>query len=208
MKTTLKKVLMYYDSILTDNDIVFYIGKNIYNEASSNKLVGRYYVDNESIDYFSIVLGLAMTTTKRVIIIFEDSYLLRYFNTLLQAGVSKLTNLFFVVLITNKYVHSIKQSTIFSFLKSSKGVLFEAGFLIHTYTKFFNNKSSLKQLKDTYNRIKGPAIGIIYIENNKLSKISNDHEFKFDEFIKFIRTDNEIINKINTDVVLVLKGEK
>ncbi len=209
MKTTRKRVLDYYDNILTNEDIVFYIGKDIYNEARDNKCFGRHYVDNELVDYFSIAEGIATATSKRVMVIFEDSYLLRYFNSFLQAGVSELKNLFFVMLITNSYADGVKQPTIFKTLKSTKGVLFSAGFLTHIYTKFFINKPTLMTLNDVYARIRGPAVGLIDIENIKLSNSANTHEFEIKEFIKFIRTEEEDAPPPpEASVELILKAPK
>jgi len=208
MKTTINKVIQYYDYVLNDDDVVLYLGNNVCNEAGHGNLEGRVYFKDESVDYFSIAIGLATTTTKRIVVMFEDYYLLRYFNTLLQASVSKLNNLFLVLLTTNSYINSINQPTIFNYLKSSKGILFEAGFLIHTYTKFFKNKTMLEGLKNTYNRISGPAIGVIDVENNTLSGNTNDDDFNVKKFVKFIRHVEESKDTPYSATVLILKGDK
>ena len=164
---TRKKALSNIKHLIDDSDIVFCIGKTLCEEAPVFT-DGTFLVFNEYIDGFSLAIGTAITTTKRVIVIAEDGYLLRYFSSILQAAVSKCSNLFFIVLISNVYDTSLTQPTLTRYLRSIEGMLFNAGFLSHNYDKYFENKTSLNKLKSIYSRTIGPVVGLVSIKSNRL----------------------------------------
>jgi hypothetical protein len=173
-----RKVLNYAAELIPDEALVFYIGPYLCRELSVIK--DGYFLATEDIDYFSISTGMAMTNSKKIYIIVEDVYLLKYFSSFIQSVASNCSNLFFLLINSGVYDVDINQPTIYNHIRSMKGVMLNLGALIHDYTKHFKTKTTLRQFKKNYGKILGPAVGIIEVEDNKLfnkpKKISPDIE--------------------------------
>jgi len=183
---TRKKVLAGIKELITDTDVVFCIGSSLCEEAPTYN-DGTLYINNDYIDMFAVALGVAMSTDKRVIVIAEDAYFLRYFNSILQASVSKCMNLFFIILVTESYEAAIKQNTIMKAFRSMKGILFNTGMITHEYSIYFNNKNAVQTLKNIILNTVGPAIGLVDIDNNRIYNKEELKKFKFSKIINFIR---------------------
>jgi len=173
MIITRKRVLTGIKDLVSQDDIVFCIGKTLSKEASIFT-EHTIFIDDNFVDFLSIITGLAMTTERRVLIIIEDQYMLKYFNTILQIAVSKCTNLFIITIVTSLYDVVIPQTNLFNTLRSIKGILFNSGILTHEYTKYFETKASVKQLKGIYDSTIGPVIGLVAISSNRLYNVGDN----------------------------------
>lgn len=164
---TRKKIFAGLKDILLPTDIVFCVGKYLCREAPkfNNEIL---FFENENIDLLSVVLGLSSAVDHRVIILIEDNYMLKYFSSMLQLAVSKNRNLHIFVITTGVYVNKVKQPNIYNSLKSIKGTLFNSGFIVHDYTKYLEDKSSVKKLKNFYKSVQGPMVSLIKVTNNRL----------------------------------------
>jgi len=191
---TRKGALNGIKSILSKNDLVFCIGNYLYKEAPEfdNEVL---FFDQDYVDLISVALGVSSVIDNRVLVIIEDNYMLRYFNSILQASVSKNNNFYIFVISTRLYSNEVKQVNIYDSLKSMKGVLYNSGFLVHDYTKYLENKASVKKLEKIYSKTIGPMLSLISINNNRI--YNKDIEIQRPDFNKF----NEfILNSFNDSV--------
>lgn len=196
---TRKGVLNGISVITQEDDIIIIVGETLCKEAIGI-IDDALFIDNDFIDLFSIILGISLGTTKRVVLITEDSYLLRYYNSILQLAVSNNINLILFTLVSNLYTVSVNQSTLFSSVRAMKGVFFNMGLLVHDYTPYLDTKANIKKLKDMYIMTKGPVIGIVNIDNNRVyNKNKLVQKNNFSKFVKDINKDIEeqTINKGN-----------
>lgn len=198
---TRKGVLNGISIITQEDDIVLIVGETLCKE-SIGIIDDALFIDNEFIDLFSIILGISLGTTKRVVLITEDSYLLRYYNSLLQLAVSNNINLILFTLVSNLYTVSVKQSTLFSSVRAMKGVFFNMGLLVHDYTPYLDTKTNIKKLKDIYRLTKGPVVGIVNIDNNRVyNKNKPLPKNNFSQFVKDINKEIEEQNSNKGDVI-------
>ncbi len=200
MTFTRKKILNGINDLVFDTDIVFCIGTTLYKE-SPKFTESTVFLNDNFTDFFSMITGVAMATSKRVLIIVEDQYLLRHFNSILQLAVSRCTNLFVIVLVTNLYETSVSQPNLFNALRSVKGMLFNAGVLVHEYTDYFETKANVKKLKDIYYNTIGPVVGMASATNNRLYNTNTD-----DIITKELNTISEFIQ--NEEVVTSIPESK
>lgn len=153
-----KELINKIQTLFTKNDIVIYLGAEI---PDVLKYKSEYTFDTLDIDFISVVLGMSLATTNRIYVICTDNYFLRYIASVLQASVSKKTNLYFLVLVTNKY--DVGTPNITSSIRSFKGLLFNCGFLVHDYTEYLKNKVSINHLKKLLGSTIGPMVGLIKV---------------------------------------------
>jgi len=182
-----RKVLNYTEELISDDALVFYIGPYLCRELSVIK--DGYFLATEDIDYFSIITGMAMTNSKKIYIIVEDVYLLKYFSSFIQSVASNCSNLFFLLINSGVYDVDINQSTIYNHIRSMKGVMLNLGALIHDYTKHFKTKITLRKFKKDYVKMMGPAVGILEIKDNKLFNDVVTVEMSIKDFIKHASSD-------------------
>lgn len=164
---TRKKVLNGLKQILDEESVIFCVGEGLVNEVDFSDMPGLFTFSNEHLDVLSVAVGVAIATERRVFVITEDSYVLRHFASILQAAVSKCSNLFFIVLVTTQYTVGNNLNTLFNYLRSVKGILFSSGMLTHDYTAYFETKASLKKVREVIRTSRGPAVGLINISNLK-----------------------------------------
>lgn len=194
-----KKVLTYIQD-LTKEGVVIYIGEELTSLAAGSEVNGVYKVTDNNLDFISVAIGIAMVTDKRVFVVFDDNYLFRYLNKLLQASISRCNNLFFIVLATHNYSHSIKQNNLYNSVSSTKAMIYSMGFLTHVYTRFFKNKQEFKKLKKLFKRSLGPAFGIVEVDNNKKIKlIDNGNDTQL--FVDFIRYRKKQLGLDSTEAI-------
>jgi len=184
---TRKKILNGIKDLVFDTDVVFCIGSSLCKESPIFTET-TVFLDDNFTDFFSVITGVAMATNKRVLIIVEDQYLLRHFNAMLQTSISQCTNLFMITLVTSLYEASVAQADLYNALRSVKGILFNSGILTHEYTKYFETKASIKQLKSIYYHTMGPVIGLVSVSSNRLYNTNTD-----DIFTEELNTISELI---------------
>ncbi len=183
---TRKKILIGVKELITNTDVVFCIGSSLCKESPMYN-EGTLYINNDYIDMFAVALGVAMSTDKRVIVVAEDAYFLRYFNSILQASVSKCMNLFFIILVTELYDYTVKQNTITKAFRSIKGMLFNTGMMTHEYSVYFSNKNSIRTLKNIILNTIGPAVGLVNITSNRIYSKEEPKKLDLTNIISFIR---------------------
>lgn len=176
-----------YMSFLTQKDVVVLAGKSICQESSN-------YVNSETFrfddDYgygMSLALGMAMGTNKRVYIICDDYYLLKDLCTVAHMGISKLSNLFIVIIVTGYYPFTKNMPTIATSLPNIKGLLFSSGFTIHDYTAHFKTQVTAKAIKSWITTSRGPLAVFMYPDKTKETyKQTNepDRGITFEQIIK------------------------
>jgi len=198
-------VLKGINKIIQPTDIVIIVGEDICKE-SEGLFDDALFLDNNTIDVFSIVLGISLGTSKRVVLITEDSYMLKYFNSIIQLSVSNNINLILFTLVSNFYIASVNQPTLFNSIRAMKGIFFNMGIVVHDYSQYLDGKSNVKKFKDIYLCTKGPVIGLINIDSNRLyNKDCNLQKNNFGRFINFINKEIEN-NKENKGEVVDLES--
>jgi len=178
-----KKALSYIESIFIEenNTVVFYIGKYLAYESNNSSVVKVL----SNTDWFSIIFGLSMCFGKKMIVVCEDFYLMRYLNSAVQIAIGKPKNIIILCLVTDTYLLGCKQNTLFNSVNSMKGLLFGAGFLVHDYTAYFKNKTELKNLSSRLRTIEGPLFSSISVDDDKMFNIGKD-ECNFKDFLNKI----------------------
>jgi hypothetical protein len=173
-----RRVFSGFSKILSEDDVVFCIGKAIISESKFDSFGGVCYFDDLSVDYFAIALGMSMGLKKRVFLFCEDSYFIRYINTMVQISVSGCTNFYVIILNTGIYTNDLKTPSLAKSIRSIKGTLFNMGVLVHDYSIYFDNAQGVNKLKAILNKSLGPLVALIKIDNKRLYgndiKISND----------------------------------
>jgi len=167
-----KKALAGINDFILDSDIVFCVGELLIRECSFTPEKVVLYCKDDIVDVLSVALGLSIATTKRVVVICEDNYLLRHINAIVQSSVSKCKNLFLFVIVSNVYTNTIAQTTIFESIRNTMGVFFNLGFFTYNYTNYLKTKTDVKKVKDIYKSARGPFISFIHITDQKI--YSND----------------------------------
>ena len=153
---------------MLDSDVGIFIGEGICREASS-------YVDKDKVLFFSdyddyaisLSLGVALGTDKRIFVFCEDNYFARNLSELMQAGISKCRNIFFILFVGGLYNEVSATPVVFDSVNSQHGILYNIGFLVHDYSKFFkNSKNPIKEIRDVWSRTKGPLAVLLKTERS------------------------------------------
>jgi len=143
-------------SFLNKDDIIIFAGKHICYE-SPNYVQQNIVCINDDCGYgMSIALGMAMGTKKRVYLICEDYYLLKDFGSVIHLGLSKIANLFIVIIVTGYYPAVENMPTIAESIPNIKSLLFSTGFVVHDYTKHFKTQATAKLAKGLIASARGP----------------------------------------------------
>jgi hypothetical protein len=174
-----------FSSCLEDNDIAFFIGKGLCNEAYKYHRPGNLYLGD--VDYsMSTALGTSLGTDKRVFVFCEDQYVLRNLSELAQVAASRQKNFFCVLFVTGTYTETGNQPNIFDSVVTMKGSLFNLGFLVHDYTAHYKNTKSNKETMATWSRAKGPLLAMLRLD---AGLVKNDlvYENNVEEFMTFVQ---------------------
>ena len=162
---TRNKVMSGLLKILNNTDVVLCVGDVLLREACFDKYRGFIGVEDLCIDYFSVALGIAATSKHKVVVLCDDSYLLRHLNALSQIGVSNCTNLYIIIFRTGVYATDLVQKTISRSIRSLKGILFNFGVLVHDYTPHFKDARGIKIAKAIFGKSLGPLVITVDIDN-------------------------------------------
>ena len=182
-----KKVLGYVDILFPKDFVIFYIGSTICGEVQSTEREYCFYLIDDTVDYFSLVLGMSFSNENiNFVIVFEDYYFLNHFNSLFQMVASKCKNITLLLLETEEYPFSGGLPTIYESIRSMKGVSFNMGFTTHDYTHYFSNKVTLKNLDKIVRTVKSPTLAYIRIDDTRLFNL-NTIKDNSDELLTKIR---------------------
>lgn len=175
-----RRVFSGFSKILSKDDIVFCIGKELNTESKFEAFEGVYSFDDVAVDYFAIALGVAMGSKKRVFLFCEDSYFIRYINTMVQISISDCTNFYVVIFNTGIYFNGLKIPSLSAAIRSVKGTLFNLGVLVHDYSMYFDNVRDVNKLKAILDNSLGPLVSVVDIDDKRLYgknyKITTDLE--------------------------------
>jgi hypothetical protein len=171
---TKKNIIKQYISFLTKNDIIIFAGKSICQEASKYSDLNILCLDDDCGYGLSIAFGIAMSTKKRVCIICDDYYLLKDVGAVVHMGISKLKNLFIIIIRDGYYPFVQNMPTIESNIPNFKGLLFGSGFLINDYSHYFKTQTLAKTIKSWVTVMKGPLA--LFIDFDKKKEIEECHD--------------------------------
>jgi hypothetical protein len=151
---------------LTSSDVAVFIGEDICKEAASYRDSPANVFLPDTIDYLiSFTIGMAIATDKKIFVFCEDQYFIRNMSELMQAGVSKCRNLFFILLINGRHTSVDVAPLIFDSVNSRHGILYNMGFLVHDYTKHFNNsRNPIKDIREFWKRSRGPLAILLHTD--------------------------------------------
>jgi hypothetical protein len=159
-------VIRVLNGAMEKGDVGIFIGDDICREAFANSREGNLYLPNDE-GVFSLGLGIAMSTSKRIFIFCDDAYFLRNMGEVLHIAASKCRNVYIVVLVSGVYYGNAKHPTIFKSIHSPIGMLFNMGFIVHDYKRHFkNSRNPVKEIRAIWQRSKGPLAVIIEVENS------------------------------------------
>jgi len=181
-------------SFLNKDDIIIFAGKSICHESLNYTQQNILCVDDDCGYGMSIALGMVMGTKKRVYLICDDYYLLKDFGSIIHLGLSKMVNLFIVVIVTGHYPTVENMPTIVESIPNIKSLLFSTGFVVHDYTKHFKTQASAKLARGLIISARGPMAVFMWPDQVKEDLILAD------------KSDYNIINQI-AKLKEVLKDE-
>jgi len=180
-------VIKRFMSILKDNDVAIFSGKELCEEAFIYDRPGNFYVDD--IDGFasSLALGIALCNDKRIFVFCEDWDFLKEMSTAAQIGVSRAENIFYVVLSSGRYTFSGNQPNIFAGITAPKWVFSGLGFITNDFTHYMQNKKTIKELEKYMERIRGPLVILMKIKDDVDKKLMKKVKHSPDKLVKRIK---------------------
>lgn len=174
---------------LNGDDLAIFIGKGICKEAFVYDRLGNIYLDSYD-NMFSVALGMAMHTEKRIFVFCDDEYFLRNLSELSHIAISGCGNVYLLMLVSGYYLDVGNFPTIYDSLNSVQGVLFNMGFFVHNYTRHFQNmRDPSRELNSIWEKTRSASVGIIKVDKGlkKIDKIPN--------FSKSVNDLTEFLNK-------------
>lgn len=194
---TRNKVMAELLKVLNIDNIIICVGEDLIKESKFINYPGFVGVSDISINYIAVALGIAMASKYKVILLCDDAYLLRYINTMAQVGVSECINFYVLVFRTSSYSNDLMHSTLLKVIRSIKGVLFNFGILVHDYTPYFKEASTIKVVSSIFNKSLGPLVANIDIDNLRFYN-KNYPSFSWDTFVKYL---NNTTSGLDTGMV-------
>jgi len=173
-----------YISKKKKKDVIIFAGKSVCQESSKYENLNILCVDDDCGYGMSLALGIAMGTKKRVYLICDDYYLLKDLGAVTHLGLSKMKNLFLIIIINGYYPFINNMPTIAESIPNIKGLLFSSGFTINDYTAYFRTQATSKTVKSLLMSMKGPLAIFMYPDTTK------EPSKRYDE------SDYNIINQI------------
>jgi hypothetical protein len=159
-------VIRILTGALEKGDVSIFIGDDVCSETFAYHREGNLYLSHDE-GVFSIGLGIAMNTTKRVFIFCDDAYFLKNMGEVLHIAASKCRNIFIVILVSGVYPGDAMHPTIFKSINSPIGMLFNMGFIVHDYKRHFkNSRNPVKEIRAIWQKTRGPIAVIVEVESN------------------------------------------
>lgn len=172
-------VVRILNGALEKGDVGIFIGDDICREVFPYHREGNLYLPHDE-GTFSMGLGIAMNTLRRVFIFCDDAYFLKNMGEVLHIAASKCRNIFIVVLVSGVYSGSAKHPTIFKSIHSPVGMLFNMGFMVHDYKRHFkNSRNPIKEIRAIWQKSRGPLAIIVEVESS--TKVFPDDYTKEDK---------------------------
>lgn len=178
---------------LNSSDVAVFVGDSLIKEAHPYDREGNLYLPSE--DYIiSLVAGMAMNTKRRVYLFCEEEYFIRNIGELMQAAVSRCKNLYLFLILNGRYTAIDDAPTVFDSVSSKHGILYDMGFLVHNYTKYFEFKNVGREIKSILERTRGPLSVLLNVEkgDKKLPDVVINHRENMERVINFMSKEEEI----------------
>jgi len=157
-------VVRILNGALEKGDIGIFIGGSLCKEAFAYHREGNLYLPNDE-GVFSLGLGLAMNSLRRIFLFCEDAYFLKNMGEILHIAASKCKNIYVIVLVSGVYSGSSKHPTIFKSIHSPIGMLFNMGFMVHDYKRHFkNSRNPVKEIRAIWQKVRGPLAVVVEVE--------------------------------------------
>lgn len=158
-------VIRTFSKAVEEGDLCVFIGDQLCKEANYYDRYGNLYL-TDCCNAISVGLGIALNTTRRVFIFCFDDYALANIHDLIQVSVSKIKNIYIIILCSGEYSSVGKYPTLLGSINSFHGMLFNIGFTVHDYSRYFDNQQGLhREFRDIWERIRGPMVVIVKIEH-------------------------------------------
>jgi hypothetical protein len=187
-------VIKRFMSILKDNDLAIFSGKELCEEAFVYDRPGNFYIENVDGIAPSVALGMAMCNDKRIFVFCEDWDFLREVGSAAQMGVSRVENIFYVLLSSGRYTFSGNQPNIFAGITAPKWVFSGLGFITNDFTHYMKNKSTMKELATYVERIRGPLVILMktkdIVDKKEMKKVKYSPEKLAERIKKFVGDSN------------------
>ena len=180
-------VIKRFMSILKDNDVAIFSGKELCEEAFIYDRPGNFYVNDVDGFASSLALGVALCNDKRIFVFCEDWDFLKEMSTTAQIGVSRAENIFYVVLGSGRYTFSGNQPNIFAEITAPKWVFSGLGFITNDFTHYMQNKKTIKELEKYMERIRGPLVILMKIKDDVDKKLMKKVKHSPDKLVKRIK---------------------
>lgn len=207
-------VIRTFSKAVEEGDICVFIGDQLCKESNYYDRPGNLYLK----DYYnsiSICLGIALNTTRRVFVFCFDDYALYNIHDLIQVSVSRCRNIYIVVLCSGEYSTIGKYPTLLDSLNSFHGILFNIGFTVHDYSRYFDNQQGIsKEFRDIWERLLGPMVIIVRIDHFIKKDLDDlkDELFYIDRAMRFITDESissfEYKNPMNNSGFFISQGVK
>jgi hypothetical protein len=203
-------VVRILNGAMEKGDVGIFIGSDICSEAFAYHREGNLYLPYDE-GIFSLGLGMAMNTLRRVFIFCDDAYFLKNMGEVLHIAASRCRNIYIVVLVSGTYSGNAKHPTIFKSIHSPVGMLFNMGFMVHDYKRHFkNSRNPVKEIRSIWQKAIGPLAVIIEIENS--TKVFPDdyptEEKSLADIMSFIQNKETIAYNYIPPVFVGSFGEK
>lgn len=163
----IKKIL----SILKNNDVAIFSGKDICEEAFMYDRPGNFYLQGSPGFASSLALGMALCNNKRIFVFCEDWDFLKEMSAAAQIGVSRAENIFYIILNSGRYQFSGGQPNIFSGITAPKWFFSGLGFITNDFTHYLKNKTTMRELEKHVERIRGPLVVLMKVEGGTDKKM-------------------------------------
>lgn len=159
---------------LSEDDTVLFCGNTIISEvkhySSNNDFI---FLDNKLADIsISFGIGLAMTTESKVYVVITDDLLQGNLDMLTQMAVSRLKNIFCIVINSGYYDDNRKAPVWLYDAHSFKGLIFNIGLKYFEFNGVFKEKvPDYKYIRKVFEFAEGPAFFNIDSDIGKNNKI-------------------------------------
>jgi hypothetical protein len=180
-------VIKRFMSVLKDNDVAIFSGSELCKEAFVYDRPGNFYIENMDGLAASLALGTALCSDKRVFVFCEDWDFLKDMSVAAQIGVSRVENLYCVVLSSGRYTFSGNQPNIFAEITAPKWLFSGLGFITNDFTHYMQNKTSMKELEKYMERIRGPLVILMKIKDVVETKEMKKIKYSPEKLVKRIK---------------------
>lgn len=156
---------------VSDTDIIVACGQGICDEVNRHDRDSIVYLKDVEGLYSSIAMGIALSTPKNVYILINDVDIMRELSSMAQVSASRNANIFYVILHSGYDLDNGMGPTLFRETGNYKGMLFNMGFMVYDFTRYFSSTAKLKEMSNIMGTMQGPLVILIEVDKYKLNSI-------------------------------------